>query len=291
MASTIDREALYRYCSIPVHELENHPESRIDLRLFLKSEDVYISAANMMADEVIENNRNHAPTKWVLPAGPNQQYAYFIERVHRENISLKNVFVFQMDEVLDFNCRPYPLDDPHFSFEGRMNRIFYDKINPALNVPLSQRFIPRYNDLDTVDELIETMGGVDTVYGGLGFRGLVAMCEPPDSPFFSDTVEDYRKMKTRIWPINADTTISSAERSWGGLTHILPRLSVSIGMKSLLNTKRMVFLSTTGAWKRTAVRMLMFHGPTVEYPATLFADQTRVVLLADENTAAPPIQR
>jgi glucosamine-6-phosphate deaminase len=290
MSSSIDREKLYKYCSIPISELANHPDSRIELKLYKESKDVYITAANMMADEVIENNKNNLPTKWVLPAGPNNQYKHFIERVHKEKISLKNVFIFLMDEVLDFNCRPYPLDHPNFSFEGRMNRIFYDKIDPALNVPQSQRFIPRYNDLDTVDEKIEEMGGLDSVYGGLGFRGLVAMCEAPYSPFFTVTEDDYCNMKTRIWPINVDTTISSAERSWGGLTHILPRLAISIGFKSLLNTKKMIFISTTGSWKRTAVRMLMFHEPTVEYPATLFTDKTDVILLADENTAAAPIK-
>ena len=73
-------------------------------------------------------------------------------------------------------------------------------------------------------------------------------------------------------------------------SHHLPRLGVTIGMKSMLNTRRVVFLSATGAWKRAAIRMLIFHEPTVEYPATLFTDKVdEVVMLTDPNTAASPL--
>jgi glucosamine-6-phosphate deaminase len=290
MSSQINKETLYKYCRIPVDELENHPDSRIKIKIFDQSTQVMEYAGNMMADEVIANNREGQKTRWVLPAGPNEQYRYFIERVNRERISLKDVHICQMDESLDWNCRPYPLDHPYFSGEGRMNRIFYGRIDPELNVPEDQRHIPRINNLDAIDETIEKLGGLDTVYGGLGFTGLVAYCEAPRSPWTTITKEEYCQMKSRIFPINEDTIIAYAQRSFGGLTHIMPQLAVSIGFKSLLNTKRVVFITTTGAWKRTAIRVLMFCEPTVEYPATLFTDKVdEVIMLADRNSAESPL--
>jgi glucosamine-6-phosphate deaminase len=290
MTSRIDQKKLLEYCRIPVDELENHPESRIKIKIFENSPQTMEYAGNLMADEVIANNRAGKPTRWVLPAGPNEQYKIFANRVNTERISLENVHVFLMDEVLDWNCRPYPIDHPYFSAEGRMNKVFYARIDPELNVPESQRHMPRYNDLDAIDNTIEEMGGLDTVYGGLGFTGLVAYCEAPRSPWNTITEEDYCQMKTRIWPVNEDTIIASAQRNFGGLTHIVPQLAVTIGFKSLLNTRRVVFLSTTGSWKRTSIRMLMFHEPTVEYPATLFTDKVgEVLLLTDRNTAAAPL--
>lgn len=290
MGSRIDTKRLMEYCRIPVNELEHHPDSRITLKIFDPTEKLYRYAADMMVEEVVAHNKVGKPTRWVLPAGPNDQYKFFAERVNRERISLKDVYLFLMDEVLDFNCRPYPIDHPYFSAEGRFKRKFYDQIDPKLNVPPEHRYMPRYNDLETCDQKIEELGGLDTVYGGMGFRGLVAYCEPDYSPWFTVTEEEYCAMRTRIWPINPDTTIASAERSFGGLTHHLPRLGVTIGMKSLLNTRRAVFLCATGAWKRAAVRMLMFHEPTVEYPATLFTGKVpEVILLTDPNTAASPL--
>ncbi len=290
MTSRIDKEKLYEYCRIPLDELENHPDSRIKIKIFDESAQVMEYAGNMMADEVIANNQAGKMTRWVLPAGPNEQYKQFIRRVNTERISLKNLHVCLMDNSLDWNSRPYPLDHPYFSGEGRMNRIFYGRIDPELNVPEGQRHAPRYNDLDALDETVEELGGLDTVYGGMGFTGLVAYCEAPRSPWTSITEEEYCQMKTRIYPLNDDTIIASAQRNFGGLTHLVPQMAVSIGFKSMLNTRRVVFISTTGSWKRTAIRILMFCEPTVEYPATLFTDKvSEVIMLTDRNTAASPL--
>jgi glucosamine-6-phosphate deaminase len=290
MTSRIDKDKLYEYCSIPVDQLENHPDARIKIKIFDRNDQTMEYCGNMMADEVIANNKAGKMTRWVLPAGPSEQFEYFIDRVNTEEISLKNVHVCLMDDVLDWNCRPFPLDHPYFNNEGRMNKIFYGKIHPKLNIPPEQRHVPRYNDLDAMDETIEKLGGLDTVYGGMGFTGLVAYCEAPRSPWTTISEDEYCQMKTRIFPINDDTIIAGAERRFGGLTHIMPSLSISIGFKSLLNTKRVILVSTTGAWKRTAIRVLMFCEPTVEYPATLFTDKVdEVILLTDRNTAAPPI--
>ncbi len=290
MTSRIDKDKLFEYCRIPVEELEGHPASRIKIKIFDKVDQTMEYTGNMMADEVIAKNKAGKMTRWVLPAGPAEQFETFIRRVNEERICLKDVHVCLMDDVLDWNCRPYPLDHPYFSAVGRMNKIFYGKIDPDLNIPEAQRHYPRYNDLDEMDEVVENLGGLDTVYGGMGFTGLVAYCEAPRSPWTTVTEEEYRQMKTRIFPINDDTIIASAERRFGGLTHIMPPLAITIGFKSLLNTKRVVLVSTTGAWKRTAVRVLMFCEPTVEYPATLFTGKVNeVMLLVDRNTAACPL--
>ncbi len=290
MTSHMDKKKLFEYCRIPVEELENHPDSRIRIKIYEESKKVYEHAAQIMIDEVLANNKKGKPTRWVLPVGPSDQYKIFIDYVNRERVSLKNLHIFQMDDYLDWNCRPFPKDNPYFNLAAKFERVFYNKIDPELTVPVEQRHRPEYNNLDAMDEAVETLGGLDTVFAGLGFRGLVAYCEAPLSPWFSVTEEEYCQMKTRIYPINVDTTIATAQRKFGGLTFFNPPLAISIGFKSMLNTKRVVFLSTTGAWKRTAVRVLMFNEPTVEYPATLFTDKVdEVLLLCDQNTAASPL--
>ena len=55
-----------------------------------------VKIGNLMADEVASHNAQGLPTKWVLPAGPTDEYDIFIERVNRERISLKNLFIFHI---------------------------------------------------------------------------------------------------------------------------------------------------------------------------------------------------
>ncbi|WP_262396205.1 6-phosphogluconolactonase [Youxingia wuxianensis] len=289
--STMDPKKLYEWCRIPADQLENHPDSKIKLKIFENKADAPVEVGNMMADEVIANNKAGKPTKWVLPAGPMGQYVTFAERVNKERISLKNVYVFHMDDFLDWQGRPYPVQNDYYSLEGNMLADFYGKIDPELNIPEDHRFFPRINDIDFIDKKVEELGGIDTLIGGLGYKGLVAFCEAPTSPYATISVEDYANSKTRIVHLNEDTIISLSERDMGGLTHNIPPMAITMGFKSMLTAKRAIFLVTTGSWKRTSIRVLMFSEPTVEYPATLFPKYVpEVMVFADPNSVEPPLE-
>ena len=286
----MNREEMCRWCRIPAEQLVNHPESKIQLKVYDDKNEVSVVTGNMMAEEVIENNKAGKPTKWILPAGPMGQYRYFADRVNTERISLKNVYVFHMDDFLDWQGRPFPEIDNYYSLKANMINGFYGLIDEELNIPEENRFFPSIYDIDAIDKKIEELGGVDTVYGGLGYRGLVAFCEAPDSSYYDITVEEYANSKTRIVHLNADTLISLSERDIGVFVQIVPPMAVTIGFKSMLSAKKAVFMVTTGSWKQTSVRVLMFSEPTVEYPATLFPKYVpKVIVLADTNTTQPPL--
>ncbi len=286
----MNREEMCRWCRIPAEQLVNHPESKIQLKVYDDKNEVSVVTGNMMAEEVIENNKAGKPTKWILPAGPMGRYRYFADRVNTERISLKNVYVFHMDDFLDWQGRPFPEIDNYYSLKANMINGFYGLIDEELNIPEENRFFPSIYDIDAIDKKIEELGGVDTVYGGLGYRGLVAFCEAPDSSYYDITVEEYANSKTRIVHLNADTLISLSERDIGGFVQIVPPMAVTIGFKSMLSAKKAVFMVTTGSWKQTSVRVLMFSEPTVEYPATLFPKYVpKVIVLADTNTTQPPL--
>ena len=286
----MNREEMCRWCRIPAEQLVNHPESKIQLKVYDDKNEVSVVTGNMMAEEVIENNKAGKPTKWILPAGPMGQYRYFADRVNTERISLKNVYVFHMDDFLDWQGRPFPEIDNYYSLKANMINGFYGLIDEELNIPEENRFFPSIYDIDAIDKKIEELGGVDTVYGGLGYRGLVAFWEAPDSSYYDITVEEYANSKTRIVHLNADTLISLSERDIGGFVQIVPPMAVTIGFKSMLSAKKAVFMVTTGSWKQTSVRVLMFSEPTVEYPATLFPKYVpKVIVLADTNTTQPPL--
>lgn len=289
MSSNMNLEKMIEWCSIPAEQLENHPESKITVKIMDKAE-VSVRVGNMMADEVIRNNASGLPTKWVLPCGPMGQYKYFAERVNKERISLKNVWIFHMDDFLDWQGRPYPEINNYFSLKANMLHDFYGIIDDELNVPLEQRIWPDINDIDYLDQKVEELGGVDTVFAGLGYKGLVAFCEAPNSPYYHISVDEYAESKTRIVHLNEDTLISLSERDIGGFVQAVPPMAITIGFKSMLTAKKAVFMVTTGNWKQTSIRVLMFSEPTVEYPATLFPKYIpEVIVLTDPATAQPPV--
>lgn len=288
MTSTIDREKLFEICRIPVAELEKHPGLKIKFKLVDSPEDVHLWAARDMADEVNRNNAVHQPTRWVLPCGPTRQYPLFAKIINQENINLKNLFVFHMDDMLDWQGRHVPLEHP-FSFEGWMKRNFYGPIRPDLNIPEDHRFFPSIYNIDGVSKKIEELGGVDTTYAGIGYRGHIAMNEPPRSPWYTISLEDLRNSKTRILHLNDDTLIALSQRSAGGCSHLVPPMTITLGMQDLLSARRLRFISDTGAWKRTALRVLLLGEQTVEYPVTLAQGHPDAMLVCDRNTILAPL--
>lgn len=290
MPSNMDLQKMMDWCRIPAEELEGNPDSKVKVKVYEKKSEVPVAVGNMMADEVLENQRKGKPTRWILPCGPMGQYKVFAERVNRERISLKDVYVFHMDDFLDWEGRPYPEVNNYFSLKANMLADFYGKIDPALNVPEENRFFPSIYDIDAIDRKIEELGGVDTVYAGLGYKGLVAFCECPNSPYYRVGEEEYANSRTRIVHLNEDTLISLSERDIGGFVQIVPPMAVTIGFKAMLSAKKAVFMVTTGSWKQTAIRVLMFSEPTVEYPATLLPKYVpEVLVLTDVETAQPPL--
>lgn len=286
------RGQLFEWCRIPADELANHPRRKVSFIMTETKAEIMEKIGNMMVDELIANNEAGKPTKWVIPCGPSEQYETFIQRVNTERISLKNLYAFQMDEWLDWQGRPYPVCNSFTSLRGTMETEFFNRIDPELAVPKEQIFFPDVNNLDFFDEKIVLLGGIDTVWAGVGAKGMVAFCEPPRSAYYRVSEDEYLNSKTRIVHLNDDTIAAYSERGWGGCYDAIPPMGVTIGFKSMLTAKKIVYMVATGSWKQTVVRVMLFSEPTLEYPVTLFTGRIpKCILCCDRVTATHPMEK
>ena len=252
----ISREELRKWCSVPVDELGTHPDRKMELMMGEDKAALLEEIGNMITDEVIAKNAAGKNTVWILPGGIGKVYDVFIRRVNEERISLKNLYVFHV------------------------------------NVPEDQRYFPDPADPDLIDNKIEELGGVDTILGGVGCKGLIGWNERPISNVHHITLEQYANSKTRAIHMTDETIIAYAEREFGGCYEALPPNGITIGMKSMLTAKRAIFIVMTGSWKETVVRVAMFSEPTVEYPVTLFPKYVpQCIMCCDRKTADHVISR
>lgn len=280
-------QQLFEWCKIPAEELPNHPRAKVRLRILPKPSDVYQDIATTMIDEVKGNNAANRPTRWILPCGPRGQYPIFTEAVNRERIDLKNLHVFHMDDHLDWQGRHLPVDHP-YSYKGWMSRNLYDRIDPSINVPLKQRHFPDISQLDAMAEGMKEVGGIDSVYGGIGYRGHIAFNEPPRSPWYRISKEEFRNCTTRILNLNEDTLIALSQRGAGGCSDVIPPMVITVGMRELLAARRIRLYSETGAWKQTVIRILLFGNVSPEIPVTYVQEHRDCVVTVDTATAACP---
>lgn len=280
-------QQLFEWCSIPAEQLVGHPKAKVPIRILATPADVHRDIAETMLEELKSNNAAGQPTRWILPCGPRAQYAIFIERVNRERISLANVHVFHMDDHLDWQGRHLPLEHP-YSYEGWMRRNLYGKIDAELTIPPAQRHFPSINAIDAIAEAIDKVGGVDSVFGGIGYRGHIAFNEPPRSPWYKISKEEYRNATTRILHLNEDTLIALSHRGAGGVSEVVPPMVITVGMREILSSARICLYSETGAWKQAVIRMLLFGNVSPDVPATYVQEHPNASVTVDAATAACP---
>ena len=283
----ISKADLYRWCRVPGRELPNHPESRVRFRMVRDSAEMGALMARELVEVIETNNRQNQPTRAIVPCGPSCWYAPFTQLVNSSKVSLRNLFVFHMDECLDWQGHPLPKHHP-YNFRSFMEKHFYGGIRPELAVPEEQRFWLSPSTADRVGSAIEA-APIDITVGGWGQDGHVAYNQARRHPYSAVSLDDIANSTIRIQENNFDTILALAQRTFGCAYQFVPPMSITLGVKECLSAKKVRVYSDTGAWKQTALRVALFSEPTPEYPMTLLQRHGDAIITATQETARHPI--
>ena len=285
--SYIAKADLYRWCRIPATDLLMHPGLRVRFRIVRNSAEMGLLMARELVEVIEANNKQNLATRAIAPCGPKCWYAPFTELVSSRNISLRNFYVFHMDECLDWQARPLPANHP-YNFRSFMEKYFYDGIRPDLAVPQEQRFWLLPSTAEQVRAAIDA-APIDITVGGWGQDGHVAYNQARRHPYSPVSLEELANSSIRIQENNFDTVLALAQRTFGGAYQFVPPMSITLGIKECLSARKVRVYSDTGSWKQTALRVALFSEPTPEYPMTLLQRHQDAIITATEETASHPI--
>jgi glucosamine-6-phosphate deaminase len=247
---------------------------------------LYRHMAEQMAAELRAHLAADRPTRWIIPVGPTGQYGPLVEIINRERLDLSRLYTFQMDEYLDWTCRPLSTDHP-LSFGGTLQRRFFSQIDPDVRPPANRHFAPNPRHLDDLAEAIDLVGGIDTCWGGIGVHGHIAFNEPPSTYFQAIGAEEMKNAPTMIVALQPDTRVINAVSAAGGNFEAIPPYAVTIGMREILGAKRIRLCAHRHLWQRAVWRRAVLQSPTVRYPATFIQEHPDAGVFVDEATAAP----
>jgi len=285
--SQIAKLDLYRWCKIPAKQLVDHPQLKVRFRLVADSAAMGKLMANELVEVIEANNGRNLRTSAIIPCGPKCWYAPFTELVNSRKVSLRNLFVFHMDECLDWQGQPLPANHP-YNFRSFMEKYFYGGIHSELAVPEAQRFWLLPSTAEQVRQAISA-APIDITVGGWGQDGHIAYNQARRHPYSSITLDELANSSIRIQENNLDTILALAQRSFGGAYQFVPPMSITLGVKECLSARKVRVYSDTGAWKQTALRVALFSEPTAEYPMTLLQKHPDAIVTATEETASHPI--
>jgi len=287
---TVSDEDFRKIMSVPAAEIDNH--SNVKVMIVKDVCTLYDKMAKSMADLIIKNNREGKLTKMIIPVGPTPQYPILADICNREKICLKDVWIFFMDEYLDWESRAVPKSHP-MSFAGYMDKNLFCLLDSSLRLNPEQVVWPNPYDLDYNDNKIKELGGIDICYGGIGYHGHVAFNEPYNTYYRRMTIEKFLNSRTRIIDLNSDTFVINSLCGIGGNCYGLPPKAVTIGMKSIMSAKRIELYCDGGDlnWQLATFRIACMHPPTLDRPVTLLQlhenPKETVFFIADELTASP----
>ncbi len=278
--------SLRHLLAIPPQEVEREAGRRLVVLPDLST--LHRHFAEAIAGEIAANNAGGKPTRLILPLGPRAQYPILADVCNDRGISWANVHIFFMDEYLDWQGRLLPVDHP-LSFEGHARRYLFDRLPPELRLPDAQLRFPHPLHLEELAREIEDGGGIDTCYGGIGIHGHVAFNEPVLG-LWRVSKEEFRKGNPRVIFLNPETVTMGAARWTGGDVESFPPMAVTLGMRQLLEARRIRLYCDGGLWQQAALRAALFLEPTLEYPVTLIRDHPDWQIVSDRVTVGYPAE-
>ena len=228
--------------------------------------DVYLDMAIVMLDEIIKNNNIGKSTVMIVPVGPTGQYPILAKMINHLGVSLKNVHFFNMDEYMVSPTEV--IDETHpMSFKQRMNTEFYNRVNPELVMPESQRHFPEPGKEAEYDKMIEDLGGIDLCMGGLGINGHVAFNEAAEDgdPI---TADEFANLNTRVLPISRETrTINAYGYQRGDLAGMC-EWCITIGMRQIIESRK-IYIALNRPWQNGPFKHSLYDIETGKWPASL----------------------
>ena len=164
------------------------------------------------------------------PIGPTEQLPLVARLVNELDLSLKHAHFWGMDEWVGDDGLEVPVDHP-LSFERADREMCFDRIDAALAMPEQNLHFPK---ADTTT-FRESWSGVHcaVMQGGQGDIKHWAFNDPlrreaefADAP---PSLEEYRKLATRVVELHPITLAQNARTSGGGNITMVPQRAVTVG--------------------------------------------------------------
>ncbi len=206
-------------------------------------------------------------------------YEILAEMLNRKRIPLCHLYTFNLDEYVDGRGAAVPYTHP-LSYRKYMMEYFFCRLDPSLGFREENIRFPDPENPENFDRELADAGGSDLQLLGLGFNGHIAFNEPMAETEIS--VEDFGMLPTRIIKLR-EMTIATNRRLTAGGKDIVPKRAVTMGMKQILDSKRLLLLACFPEQEEALKAILRGGKVTPELPASYLLKKTdsEIVYCAD----------
>jgi len=270
-----DREVCERVRAIKKEDICKHPNPNFRIRIIEDPCGMNFEVAWDIVSR-IKKSLEEGKKRFVMIL-PARIPRLAVSLINRTKISCKHVHTFNMDEYADEDGNTAPASWPR-SFQKLMWDTFFGRIEKNLRPPENQIHFPSTRNINDYGKMIEDVGGPDVCYGGVGWSGHIAFCEPELGAEFKDNLEEFKKVGPRIVELSPMTIMQNSllfgkcgDWSWH------PPKAATVGPAQIVAAKLNVsrndgYIGGGISWQRFIVR-LVAHGPvTPLVPSSILQD-------------------
>lgn len=268
---------LWQLMKLPRAELGRG--STVRLRVGGDAEALGRLLAEEMAQVIRDSNAAGRSPCLIVPVGPVDQYAHLAATIAREGLDCGRLTLINMDEFLAPDGAWIDPGHP-LSFRGFMERQFHAKVPPSLAVRPENRVFPDPRDPTALAKLIDSHGGVDVCFGGIGLNGHLAFNEPEDV-----SAAEFAARPARVLDI-APASRAHMAVNLSCAIDLIPRRAVTVGMREILAARRLSVYANR-PWQCGVVRLAL-HGPvSAQCPASFLQTHPDARLTIADFVAEP----
>ena len=222
-----------------------------------------LEAAKILARQLILKPNSTV----ALPTGstPLKMYKAFVMFKELGIVELKNVHFFNLDEYVGL------AKDNTISYTYYMDLNLFSKIGKVNHdIPKTDTVDPEKEALD-YEKKIRQSGGFDLCFLGIGVDGHIGFNEPGTS--FSSV--------THVAALHTSTI----ERNSKQIGKEVPPKAITVGIKTIMNSRRIVLMAT-GIEKAEVMLRSLSNEITPELPASVLQLHPNVTVLLDAKAAS-----
>ena len=221
----------------------------------------------LIAEEFIKqvNEKPNCVLGLATGTSPLKVYANLVQACKDGRVSFKDVKTFNLDEYIGLEGT-HNQSYRYFMNDNLFNHIDINKENTHVLLGVGDYLAYANN----YDNLIKQAGGIDLQILGIGSDGHIAFNEP-GTPF--DSLTHVAEL--------AESTIVDNSRLFNDISEV-PTKAVTIGLRSIMNAKKIVLIAT-GKNKARAIFNLLKGPKTEEVPCSILQDHPDCTIYVDED--------
>ncbi len=237
--------------------------TELKIRIFDSPEKLGETAANLILAEYKQKGRLVLGVPWGTTPVPILDA--FAEIVKAKEIDLSKFNMVMMDEYVQQKGSGYSFVDANLSFSGHfhMGKDLFRKLpaKQAAQLKANMHF-PDPNSPATFEQLIEKLGGVDIFIVATGAHDGHVAQNGPGTPL---------QLKTRLLPLSKTVIEYNFEKmrdEFGNNIENVPKFGVSIGLSTILKSRKLLFVAFGSSKKEITQRLLSAGKFDIDWPVT-----------------------